>query len=403
MKLETQNETEKLREQIRVVNQKQEAKMKEYRVGVIGYGFMGKTHTHSYKTIPLYYTNLPFSIRLEGVCTPKKEEAEAACRMQGFSYATTDPYEILNDRNIDIVSICTPNVFHKEYVLAALRAGKHVYCDKPLTVSAAQSREILDVLSDYPEQITQVALQMRFYPAVMRAKELIEEGRLGRVFMFQCDYLHSSGINPNKTLSWKQDRKAGGGGVLLDLGAHAYDVMYYLLGEYDRLYTVTDTVYAQRPGKDGALVNVDAEDTALTLVRMKNGAPGKILVSKVATGTMDELRINIHGEKGAIRFNTMDPGYLEFYDATQPEQPLGGNAGFTRIDCHQKYPEPGGHFPNPRFAIGFLRAHAASMYNFLEHVHNGETSSPSFAESAYIQNVMERCYESAQRGEWVTV
>ena len=136
---------------------------------------------------------------------------------------------------------------------------------------------------------------------------------------------------------------------------------------------------------------------------MKNGAPGKILVSKVATGTMDELRINIHGEKGAIRFNTMDPGYLEFYDATQPEQPLGGNAGFTRIDCHQKYPEPGGHFPNPRFAIGFLRAHAASMYNFLEHVHNGETSSPSFAESAYIQNVMERCYESAQRGEWVTV
>lgn len=284
--------------------------------------------------------------------------------MQGYVYGTTDADVIINDPDIDIVSICTPNVFHKDMVLRALQAGKHVYCDKPLTANIEESREILDVLEKYPDQITQVALQMRFYPAVMRAKELIEEGRLGKVFMFQCDYLHSSGINPDKALSWKQNKSFGGGGVLLDLGAHAYDVMYYLLGEYDRLCTVTDIVYPKRPGQDGILVDVDAEDTALTMVRMKNGALGKILVSKVATGTMDELRIEIHGEKGAIRFNTMDPGYLAFYDATQPEQPLGGNAGFTRIDCHQKYPEPGGHFPNPRFAIGFLRAHAASMYHF---------------------------------------
>lgn len=377
--------------------------MREFHVGVIGYGFMGKTHTHSYKTIPLYYSNLPFTIKLQGVCTPKVAEAEAARDMQGYVYGTTDSDDIINDPKIDIVSICTPNVFHKDLVLRALQAGKHVYCDKPLTANIEESREILEVLAKYPNQITQVALQMRFYPAVMRAKELIEEGRLGKIFMFQCDYLHSSGINPNKALSWKQNKSFGGGGVLLDLGAHAYDVMYYLLGEYDRLYTVTDIVYPKRPGSDGILVDVDAEDTALTTVRMKSGALGKILVSKVATGTMDELRIEIHGEKGALRFNTMDPGYLEFYDATQPEQPLGGSAGFTRIDCHQKYPEPGGHFPNPRFAIGFLRAHAASMYHFLDHVYRGEQSSPSFAESAYIQKVMEYCYRSAEQGIWVSV
>lgn len=377
--------------------------MKEFHVGVIGYGFMGKTHTHSYKTIPLYYSNLPFTIRLEGICDTVPGAAEEAKEMQGYAYASTDPDVIINDPRIDIVSICTPNVFHKELVLKALKAGKHVYCDKPLTMNAAESQEILKVLDQYPKQTTQVALQMRFYPAVMRAKELIEEGKLGKIFLYQCDYLHSSGIDPKKPLSWKQNKKFGGGGVLLDLGAHAYDVIYYLLGEYARVYTVTDIVYPQRPGLDGALLDVDAEDTALTIAKMKNRAMGKILVSKVATGTMDELRIEIHGEKGALRFNTMNPGYLEFYDATQPDHPLGGSAGFTRIDCHQKYPEPGGHFPNPRFAIGFLRAHAASMFNFLQNVERGEKSSPSFAESAYIQSVMEGCYRSVEADGWVNI
>ncbi len=377
--------------------------MREYHVGVIGYGFMGKTHTHSYKTIPLYYSNLPFAIRLGGICDTAEDVAEEARQTQGFAYATTDPERIISDPQIDIVSVCTPNIFHKDLVLRALRAGKHVYCDKPLTADAAESREILDQLPRFTGHTTQVALQMRFYPAVMRARELLSEGRLGRVFLFQCDYLHSSGIDPGKALSWKQNKAFGGGGVLLDLGAHAYDVMYHLLGEYQSVYTLTDIVYPTRPGADGLPVQVDAEDTALTLAMMKSGVTGKILVSKVATGAMDELRVEIHGEKGAIKFNTMEPGYLQFYDATKPDGPLGGEAGFTRIDCHQKYPEPGGHFPNPRFAIGFLRAHAASMYNFLENVDRGRPSSPSFEESAYIQQVMEACYQSAGKNAWVTL
>lgn len=373
------------------------------RVGVIGYGFMGQTHTHSYKTIPLYYSHLPFTVRLQGVCSRRESVVNEAKEAQGFVYATTNPEVIFNDPEIDIVSICTPNILHKDMIIGALQAGKHVYCDKPLTASADESREILRLLPQYPNQITQVALQMRFYPAVMRAKEMIDAGKIGRVFFFQCDYLHSSGINPNKALGWKQDKKKGGGGVLLDLGAHAYDVIYHLLGEYANVYTQTDIAFAQRPDQNGVLVNVEAEDTAITLAEMKSGVRGKILVSKVATGMMDELRFEIHGEKGALRFNTMDPGYLEFYDAERPDSPLGGEAGFTRIDCHQKYPEPGGHFPNPRFAIGFLRAHAASMYNFLQHVYDGVPASPSFAENAYIQEVMETCYQSQKSNKWMPV
>lgn len=377
--------------------------MKKHKIGIIGYGFMGKTHTLGYKSIPLFYSNLPYTISLGGICTRRIAIAEEAKEQQGFEFATDDADDIFNDLSIDIVSICTPNSSHKDYILRALEAGKNVYCDKPLTANLEESEEILKALENHPNQITQVALQCRFYPAVMRAKQLIDEGRIGKIYHFRCEYLHSSGCNPGKTIGWKQQKEYGGGGVLLDLGAHAFDLVYYLLGEYEEVFTTKDIFYPQRPDASGNMIDVDAEDTALSLVRMKDGANGEVFVSKIATGSDDELSIDIRGEKGAIKFNTMEPGYLYYYDAAAPDGVLGGDAGFTRISCHQKYPEPGGHFPSPKNTLGFLRAHAACLYNFIECVDQGIPASPSFEESAYIQKVMQRCYESEEDGSWKEV
>jgi len=373
--------------------------LREHKIGVIGYGFMGRTHTFGYKTIPLYYENLPYTIKLGGICTRRANIAEDAKTQQGFEYATTDPEDIFSDKSIDIVSICTPNNLHKDMVLRALESGKHVYCDKPLTANSKESEEILAALDTYKDQTTQLALQMRFYPAIMRAKQLIDEGRIGRVFHFNCSYLHSSGIDPMKPLGWKQKKEAGGGGVLLDLGAHAFDIVYYLLGEFDGVYCRTTTAFSQRPEKDGTMVDCDAEDAARTIVTMKSGAEGEIFVSKIATGSMDELIIDIRGEKGALRFNTMEPGYLEFYDVEASKGEYGGNGGFTRIDCHQKYAAPGGAFPNPRFTLGFLRAHVACLYNFVDSVDKGIQAGPSFKDGAYIQKVLEACYQSAENNK----
>jgi predicted dehydrogenase len=376
--------------------------MKEIKVGIIGFGFMGKTHTYGYKTIPLYYSNLPFKIKLAGVCDAVPEVAQQAKESLDFEFATSNPDDIFSAKDIDIVNVCTPNIYHKELVLKALEAGKNVYCDKPLAVSYDETKEITGVLEKY-NTVTQMALQYRFFPATIRARELIEEGRIGNIMSFRACYLHSGSVERNKPIGWKQDKKYGGGGVLFDLGSHVLDIIYYLLGEYSSVFAETRIIYPERPDKDGNMVKIEADDVALMLVKMKNGGIGIIEASKIATGTNDELRFEIHGDKGAIRFNLMEPNWLEYYDNTLPEAPYGGLKGYTKIECVQRFKKPGGSFPSSKFSIGWIRGHVHCLYNFLSCVHEGKPASPSFKEGAYIQYVMEKAYESDQKKTWIEI
>lgn len=376
--------------------------MKEYGIGMIGFGFMGKAHTYGYKTIPFYYNDLPFKTKLIGVCTAHQNTAEKAKELHGFEFATTDINDILSNKAIDIVNICTPNLYHKDDIIKALRAGKHVYCDKPLTIGFKDAEEILSALDD-SNVITQMAFQNRFFPATMRAKDFIEEGKLGRILSFRACYLHSGSVDPNKPIGWKQDQAIGGGGVLFDLGSHVLDLIYFLLGEYQSILTKNEILYPQRPTTDGRIVDITAEDISLMFIKMKNGGTGSIEVSKIATGTNDELRFEIHGDKGALRFNLMDPNYLEYYDNAVSDQPMGGEKGFTRIETIQRFSKPGGEFVSPKAPIGWIRGHVHCLYNFLQCVHEGKQASPSIRDGAYIQYVMEKAYESNSKSGWITL
>ncbi len=376
--------------------------MKEFGIGMIGFGIMGKAHTYGYKTIPLYYEHLPFRTRLVGVCTAHSATGEKAKSLNGFEFATTDYHEILSRDDIDIVHICTPNVFHKDAIISALRAGKHVYCEKPLTTNYADAQEILSILDD-TMLTTQITFQNRFLPPVMRAHQLIEEGRLGRILSFHAAYLHSGSVDPNKPIGWKQDAELGGGGVLFDLGSHVLDMIYYLVGEYESIIASNRVLYSQRPTAEGSMIPITAEDQSLMMVKMKNQSTGIIDISKIATGTNDELQFSIYGDKGAVKFNLMDPNYLDFYDNTKPEKPIGGEKGFTRIETVQRFPEPGGVFVSPKAPIGWIRGHVHSLYNFLQCVYDGRQASPSIRDGAYIQYVMEKAYESNDKSSWITL
>jgi len=374
--------------------------MKEIGVGIIGFGFMGKAHTYGYRTMPLYYTDLPFKIRLVGVCNRTLAVARRAKEELDFEFATDRPDELIAHPDIDIINICTPNASHKDLILKALDANKHVYCDKPLTASYEEAKEVLEHLKA-SSSITQVAFQNRFLPVVLRAKELVEEGRIGRVLSFRACYLHSGSVDPNKPIGWRFDKAVGGGGVLYDLGSHVLDLVYYLIGEYSSIMAKTDIVYRQRPDKNGNMVDIAAEDAVYMIATMKNGSTGIIEASKIATGMNDELIVAIHGDKGALKFNLMDPNWLEYYDNTLPDEPLGGTKGFTRIECIQRYRRPGGVFPSSKQAIGWLRGHVHSLYNFVSAVYEGRQTSPSFKDGAYIQYVMDKAYESDSKGRWV--
>jgi predicted dehydrogenase len=366
-------------------------------IGIIGFGFMGKTHTYCYKNIPLYYDNLPFKIKLRGVCSRKMETADKAKNEFGFEYATDNMYQILEDEKINVISICTPNFLHKPALIAALQKGKHIYCEKPLAASYGEAKEIISACNG-SESIAQVVLQNRFFPATMRAKQIIDEGRLGNILSFRACYLHSGSVDAKRPIGWKQEKEKGGG-VLFDMGVHIIDLIYYLLGEFDSLFCKTQILYKKRPDQQGEMKSITADDASYLIFQMKNGAFGTVEASKIATGTNDELKFEIHGDKGALKFNLMEPSFLEFYDNTKPDSPLGGCKGFTRIECVGRYNERS--FPGPKYAVGWIRGHVHCLYSFLSCVAEGKKTAPSLYDAAYLQYVMEMGYKSAKSNTYI--
>lgn len=361
---------------------------------------MGKTHTFGYKTIPLYYENLPFKINLKTVCASSITSAKNAAERMGYQNYTDNFDDIINDDSIDIVDICTPNYLHADEIFAAMKAKKHIYCDKPLVSKLADAEKIADLEKNY-EKFTQITFQNRFFPATMLAKKMIDEGKIGKILTFEAKFLHSGSIDKNKPIGWKQDGEKGGGGVIVDLGSHVIDLMRHLLGDYADIFCKTKILYPERPDKDGNTVKIAAEDEAHALVTMKNGANGVMTISKISTGTNDELSFEIYGDKGALRFNLMDANYLYYFDNTQKEDVFGGERGFKQIECVQRFDAPGGLFPSSKSSIGWLRGHVHCLYNFLNCVYENKKCTPNFSDGAYVNYIMDLMYKSAKDGKTV--
>jgi predicted dehydrogenase len=370
--------------------------MKEHRVGIIGYGFIGKVHAHGYATMPFHYDPPPLRARITHVCTSRIETAEAGRAQLGADVATTDSREITENPDIDIVHICSPNHLHKDALLSAMAHGKHIYCDKPLVATLDEAREVAAALGDY-RGTAQMTLQNRFFPAIMRAKELIGEGFLGQILEYRAAYLHAGSADPSAPLKWKLDAAAGGG-VIADLASHVLDLVHHLLGDYAELFAATKIAYPDRPSAadPSRREPVRAEDCVMLLARMMGGALGHLEATKTATGTEDELRLEIHGEKGGLRFNSMDPHYLDVYDCRAD----AARRGWTRVPTGQRYPAPASAFPGPKFSIGWLRVHTACLANFLQSVARGEPGDPGLGQGIYIQRLIEETRRSAAEGRW---
>jgi predicted dehydrogenase len=371
--------------------------MKTYNVGIIGFGFIGKVHAYGHINMPLFYEPLPFRAKITHVCTSRMSSAEAGRDVINADVATTDFRDITENPDIDIVHICSPNNKHKDALLSAMAQQKNIYCDKPLVVDMAEAAEIAAALPAY-NGIAQMTLQNRFFPATMRAKQLMDEGFIGTPLEFRASYLHAGSADPKAPLKWKLSADAGGG-VIADLASHIMDLTHYLLGDYSEIMATAKIAYPQRPSADnpGVMVPVTAEDCVMMLARMANGALGNIEATKIATGTEDELRFEIHGSQGALRFNTMDAHHLEIFDARASDAPIGGTRGWTTIDTGQRYPKPGGAFPSPKNAIGWMRSHMACLYNFMSSVHAGTPAEPGLWQGIYIQHLMD-CVRKSNAG-----
>jgi len=378
-----------------------EVHVKTVNVGFLGFGFIGKVHAYGYANLPYFCSPVPLAAKVTHICTSRLETAHEGCRITGAEHAETDYRAVTQNPDIDIVHICTPNHLHKDALLSAMHHQKHIYCDKPLTATLAEAGEIEAALGAY-KGTAQMTLQNRFFPATIRARQLIDEGFLGELLTYRACYLHAGSADPSAPLKWKLSAAAGGG-VIADLASHVLDLMQYLLGDYRQILATTHIAYADRPdaADPSRRVKVDAEDCVMLLARMQRGGLGHIEATKIATGAEDELRFEIHGSKGALRFNGMDPHHLGVYDATVSDRPVGGQRGWTHVDTGQRYAAPEGGFPGPKFAIGWMRAHAACLYNFLRAVAEGRPGDPGLAQGVRIQRWIEKVRVSARQQSWV--
>lgn len=359
--------------------------MKTYNVGIVGFGFMGKAHTYAYKAIPFFYGGLPIEVKLKAVCTLPEEAAKKAAEDFGFEIWTTDIGRFF-ETDLDIVHVCSPNDTHKEVVIEALERNIHIYCEKPLVDKYEDALEIAEALKGR-NVVHRIGFHSRFYPCAIRAKEIIDGGEIGKPIGFHIRYFTMSRLegtaSPNALAT----------GAIIDLGCHLTDMARYLVGDFDSVFA--DVKCLREDAREGA------EDAFFAIVKMKNGAEGVIEASKIAYGANNEYIVEIYCEKGALKFDVENPDWLWFYDAREKPGPYGGNRGYKRIECFNRYPERS--FPSPRHSPGWLGGHLHSIYTFLKAIRENKPAFPSLEDGVYVQNVLDKLSKSAKEKRWMMI
>lgn len=376
--------------------------MRSFGVGLIGYGGIGRVHAMGYRLLPYAYGLPADTIRIVGVATSRPETAQAAAREIGCSFATDDYRALLARDDVDVVNITLPNHQHAAAVEAAAAAGKHIYCEKPVAMNTAEAQRMLGAVQRAGVN-HQVTFNVRYYPAIMRAQQLVQQGFLGRLFSFRAGYYRSSYIDPLKPISWRQQRAVAGGGALFDIGSHVLDLIYALLGPFAEVQATLETLIGERPDALGSAqrVAVDVDDLALLTLRLVGGALGTVEASRMGTGSANEITFELFGEQGALRWRSSQAAWLEAYDVREASGTLGGMGGYRHIDTLNRY--PGQRAPDPTGTPDFVRSHAECQWQFLKAIDEGRPGVPSLADGLHIQAVMEAAQRSAAEGRWVRV
>lgn len=365
------------------------------RIALIGYGAMGRAHAMAYRDIGFHYGLPTDAIRIVGVATTRAETARKAAAEIGCDMAVADYRVLLERDDVDVVDLCTPHDSHEAILLAAVQAGKHIYCEKPLARSVDEAERVAAAVRAAGVRLG-LTFNFRFLPCVLRAKQLIDEGFVGRVFSFHGRYFRASYIDPARPMAWRLRKAQAGGGIVIDSGAHLVDLTHFLLGDVAEVRAALDTPHKQRPTAKGSseFEAVDVEDMAFAQLRLPGGALGTWEMSRVATGATNDIWFEVRGDKGALRFMLEEPNWLYAYDQR------GGEAsrGFTRIETVGRY--AGQLAPDWTAPVGLPRAHAECQYQFLKAIWEDREPSPGLEDGLRAQRTIEAVYRSAAAADW---
>lgn len=391
----------------------------ELRVGMVGYAFMGAAHSQAWRTVNRVF-DLPVRARMAALCGRDAARVAAAAARLGWQEHLTDWRELIARDDIDVIDICTPGDSHAEIAIAALAAGKHVLCEKPLANTVAEAREMVaaaDQAAADSGARTMCGFNYRRVPAVALLRQLVAAGRLGDIRHVRAVYLQDWIVDPQFPLVWRLQKDRAGSGALGDIGAHIVDLTQYVSGQrITGVTALTETFVKKRPlsaesaglaaradGGDGAgpaLGPVTVDDAALFLARLDGGAIATYEATRFATGRKNGLRIELNGSTGSAVFDLERLNELEIYDATGP----GATQGFSRILVTEPdHPYMSAWWP-PGHIIGYEHSFTHEMRDFLSAVAAGVDPAPTFADALEVQLVLDAVARSAEQGSaWTAV
>ncbi len=382
------------------------------RVGVIGHSFMGTIHSQAWQTAPKFF-DIGADIRVVAVCGRDEEAARAFARRFGIDSVETDWRTLISRDDIDIVDICVPGRLHAQIAIAALEAGKHVLCEKPLANTLAEA-EAMDAAATAASERgirSMVGFSYRRTPALAYARELIADGRLGDIRHIRALYLQDWIVDPDFPLVWRLVKDEAGSGALGDLGAHLVDLAEYLTAHaITGVSALTETFITTRPlpGASSGLTatataergDVTVDDAAVAIARTDRGALLTLEATRFATGRKNALGIEINGSHGTLAFDFERLNELDFADATAPST----EGGFRRILVTEpEHPYAGAWWP-PGHGLGYEQLFVHQAKDFAEGIIRENTLSPSFADGLRVQRVLDAIERSAASGSrWTSV
>lgn len=368
-------------------------------VGLIGTGFMGKCHALAFRVAPAVFSELP-RLDLAVLADADADHAGHCATTFGFARATGDWRDLIEDPAVNIVAITAPNFLHREMAEAAIAAGKHVYCEKPLALDAVGAG-VMTAAAEAADVKTLVGYNYLHNPAIRLAGEIIESGEIGEVVHFRGAHFEDYLASPTVPFSWRSSKAQAGAGVVADLGSHIISLARGLVGEIEAVQAMLKIVVPERPLPDGSgrTARVEVDDQAQMLLRFRDGPSGTIEASAVAAGRKMHLAFEITGSKGTLAFDQERMNELRLFRyGADPSRD-----GFKTILSGPSHPPYENFCPAPGHSLGFNDLKVIEVAHLIDGVANGKALNPDFRAAWQIAEVVDAAIRSDGDGQWTTV
>lgn len=371
--------------------------MKNLGFGLIGSGFMGRAHAIALQAVGTVFSDIA-APRCVTLADHDEQAAKRAARELNFERGSGDWRTLLDDPDVDVIDICTPNYLHSEMAQAALEAGKHVYCEKPLTLDVDEAAK-LAALAVKTGKAHVVGFNYIANPMLHAAKEIIAAGEIGEPSGFSGRYFEDYMASPAVPFSWRCERRLAGAGALADLGSHLINMLHFLLGPVARVNgDVRTLVPVRRDPASGEERKVENEDIARALIDLESGVPATIEISRVATGKKCGLVFDLYGTKGSLSFDQERMNELRLYKTGQ----AGGREGYTTLLAGPQHADYARFCPAPGHGLGINDLKIIEIHNLIAAIQGGTACYPDFTEGLQVQQVMSAIEQSSSTGTWVT-